>query len=300
MDFVEHDIKYLMETMSAPFRPSEVKTILRQLLLAVGHLHENWIIHRDLKTSNMLFTNHGELKLGDFGLARLFGDPMGKMTQLVVTLWYRAPELLLGSPTYTTAIDMWAIGCIFAELIQKKPLFPGQGELDQLQKIFALLGRPSEAIWPGFDNLPYCKKAFLFSCVVYPANFRGQMNFQAQPYNFLAQHFNNDATTRDLVTPNTIDLLDKLLTYDPSQRITADQALKHPYFTERPLPKDPSMFPSWPSRAELKTKQARIHDSPSAPNKASAAEDDELEDIRDAKERAGFVPSAPEFRLSFQ
>ena len=140
-------------------------SIARQLS-ALSHLHSNWIIHRDLKTSNLLFNNSGELKLGDFGLARVFGSPIGKMTQLVVTLWcdagvrarvragtrvltdphashaaagrggrcrYRAPELLLGATTYTTAIDMWSVGCIFGELFLKAPLLPGTGEIDQVR-----------------------------------------------------------------------------------------------------------------------------------------------------------------------
>ncbi len=79
--------------------------------------------------------NRGQIKVADFGLARKYGDPLGDMTQLVVTLWYRAPELLLGAKEYTTAIDMWSIGCIFAELIQKDPLFPGRGEIDQLSRV---------------------------------------------------------------------------------------------------------------------------------------------------------------------
>lgn len=98
--------------------------------------------------------NRGQIKVADFGLARKFGDPLGEMTQLVVTLWYRAPELLLGAKEYTTAIDMWSIGCIFAELIQKDPLFPGRGEIDQLNRIFNLLGKPNEDMWPGFSRLP--------------------------------------------------------------------------------------------------------------------------------------------------
>jgi cell division cycle 2-like protein len=112
--------------------------------------------------------NRGQIKVADFGLARKYGDPLGDMTQLVVTLWYRAPELLLGAKEYTTAIDMWSIGCIFAELIQKDPLFPGRGEIDQLSRvglpperslhqIFNLLGKPNDDMWPGFSRLPNAK-----------------------------------------------------------------------------------------------------------------------------------------------
>lgn len=101
--------------------------------------------------------NRGQIKLADFGLARTFGDPLGDMTQLVVTLWYRSPELLLGSEDYSTAIDMWSIGCIFGELVLKEPIFPGQGEIDQIGRIFKMLGAPTDAVWPGFSKLPNAK-----------------------------------------------------------------------------------------------------------------------------------------------
>lgn len=138
MEFLEHDLKSLMEVMksrSTTFLQSEVKTVMVQLLSAVRHLHDNWIIHRDLKTSNLLMNNRGMIKVADFGLARRFSEPQVPMTQLVVTLWYRAPELLLGAKEYTTAIDMWSIGCIFAELVNNEPLMQGRNELDQLSKV---------------------------------------------------------------------------------------------------------------------------------------------------------------------
>lgn len=139
MDYVEHDLKSLMETMKAKkqsFFPGEVKCLTQQLLRAVGHLHDNWILHRDLKTSNLLLSHKGILKVGDFGLAREYGSPLKKYTSLVVTLWYRAPELLLCSPEYSTPIDIWSVGCIFAEFLQMNPLFPGKTEVDELNKIF--------------------------------------------------------------------------------------------------------------------------------------------------------------------
>lgn len=135
MDFIEHDLKTLLHTQTTPFLASEVKTLMRQLLSAISLLHRNWIIHRDLKTSNLLMNNRGQIKLADFGLARMYGEPTGEMTPLVVTLWYRAPELLLGAETYDTAIDMWSIGCIFAELITKDPLLPARNETEQIYKV---------------------------------------------------------------------------------------------------------------------------------------------------------------------
>jgi cell division cycle 2-like len=141
MEFVEHDLKTLLSNMRTSFLISEIKTLMHQLLSAVALLHSNWIIHRDLKTSNLLMNNRGMMKLADFGLARMYGDPLDPdgMTSLVVTLWYRAPELLLGAKEYDTAIDMWSVGCVFAELMQKEPLFMGKNEAEQLVKV----SRPS-------------------------------------------------------------------------------------------------------------------------------------------------------------
>lgn len=138
MDFIEHDLKTLQEDMAEPFSPSETKTLLLQLTSAVEYLHSNWIMHRDLKTSNLLMNNRGQVKVADFGMARYFGDPPPKLTQLVVTLWYRAPELLLGAEKYGPEVDLWSIGCILGELLKKEPLFQGKNEVDQLSKVSTL------------------------------------------------------------------------------------------------------------------------------------------------------------------
>lgn len=136
MEFIEHDLKTLLEDMPEPFMPSEVKTLLLQLGSAVEYLHDHWILHRDLKTSNILMNNRGEIKLADFGMARSVGDPAPKdLTQLVVTLWYRSPELLLGTKIYDGAVDLWSLGCIFGELLLKDALLPGKNEVDQLSKV---------------------------------------------------------------------------------------------------------------------------------------------------------------------
>ncbi|KAI1314369.1 hypothetical protein EDD11_002234 [Mortierella claussenii] len=242
MDFIEHDLKELMSGMRAPFLQSEVKTLMLQLLSATELLHENWILHRDLKTSNLLLNNQGEIKVADFGLARRYGEPQGQMTQPVVTLWYRAPELLLGSKHYTTAIDIWSIGCIFAEFVNNEPLLPGRSEAEQLEKIFKLLGMPNDKIWPGYSKLPLTSHV---------------PNF-IQPYNLLRSRL-------PYLTENGLDLMSRMLTYDPKKRITAEEALQHPYFSEAPPPKHPSMFPTWPSKGE---RTARRNASPSAPQAA--------------------------------
>ncbi|KIJ45601.1 hypothetical protein M422DRAFT_59776 [Sphaerobolus stellatus SS14] len=245
MDFIEHDLKSLLTLMPSPFLQSEVKTLLLQLLSAVAHCHKHWILHRDLKTSNLLMNNRGTIKVADFGLARRFGDPVGVggMTQLVVTLWYRAPEILLGATSYSTAVDMWSVGCIFAELLLNEPLFQAKGELELLSMIFKLLGPPHHTNWPDFDKLPLTRTLNLPP--LHPPNWR-----QKFPY----------------VTNAGIDLISRFLTYDPEKRITAEEALRHSYFTESPLPKHPDLFASFPSLAAGE-KRKKPFQSPSAPQR---------------------------------
>lgn len=152
MEFLEHDLKTLQEEMQEPFMPSEIKTLTLQLSSAVEFLHDHWILHRDLKTSNVLMNNRGEIKLADFGMARFIGDPPPKdLTQLVVTLWYRAPELLLGAKEYDGAIDVWSLGCVMGELLTKQPLLQGKNEVDQLTKVSQSSSRHTG--WKGTDTL---------------------------------------------------------------------------------------------------------------------------------------------------
>ncbi|KAF8640862.1 hypothetical protein AX17_000510 [Amanita inopinata Kibby_2008] len=246
MDFIEHDLKTLLTVMPSPFLQSEIKTLMLQLLSAVAHCHANWILHRDLKTSNLLMNNRGTIKVADFGLARRYGDPVGVggMTQLVVTLWYRAPEILLGAKTYSTAVDMWSVGCIFAELLLKEPLFQAKGEMEMLSMIFKLLGPPTNNSWPDYTSLP------LANTIVLPS---------PQPHQFRNKF--------QYMTAAGIDLLMSLLTYDPERRISAEEALQHPYFSEPPLPKHPDLFGSFPSAAAGE-KRRKPFISPSAPARA--------------------------------
>ncbi|KAI0361743.1 Pkinase-domain-containing protein [Trametes cingulata] len=246
MDFIEHDLKTLLSVMPSPFLQSEVKTLMLQLLSAVAHCHERWILHRDLKTSNLLMNNRGTIKVADFGLARRYGDPVGVggLTQLVVTLWYRAPEILLGATTYSTAVDMWSVGCIFAELLLNEPLFQAKGEIEMISMIFKLLGPPTSQTWPDYNSLPLAKTITL------PAPHPPQLR-QRFPY----------------ITNAGLDLMTRLLAYDPEDRISAEEALKHPYFSESPLPKHPDLFGSFPSAAA--GEKRRKPDSPSAPVRAA-------------------------------
>ncbi|CAN6449062.1 unnamed protein product [Victoria cruziana] len=235
MEYMDHDLKGLMESMKQPFSQSEVKCLMLQLLEGIKYLHDNWVLHRDLKTSNLLLNNRGELKICDFGLARQYGSPLRPYTQLVVTLWYRAPELLLGSKLYSTAVDMWSLGCIMAELLAKEPLFCGKNEIDQLDKIFRILGTPNEKIWPGYVKLPGVK-----------------CNFVKQPYNKLREKFPKFTAAsfsgKPALSDAGFDLLNKLLTYDPEKRITAEEALNHDWFSEFPPPKSKEFMPTFPGQ----------------------------------------------------
>ena len=288
MDFVEHDMKSLMETMRKKkqvFLPGEVKCLMVQLLRAIHHLHDNWILHRDLKSSNLLLSHNGILKVGDFGLAREYGSPLKAYTSIVVTLWYRAPELLLGMKQYSTHIDVWSIGCILGELLLMEPLFPGKSETDELNKIFKLLGTPSEKSWTGFNALPNSKVKF----VDYPVS-----------------HLRDKFPER-MLSQTGLELLKDLLTYDPKKRINCEEALSSGYFTEAPLPIDPSMFPTWPAKSEQDAQdKLKKGNSPKAPSgghafkKMQGNDDDEeramrsrgfnlLDNIKNQAPSAGFT-----------
>uniref|UniRef100_A0A7I4Y4L6 cyclin-dependent kinase n=1 Tax=Haemonchus contortus TaxID=6289 RepID=A0A7I4Y4L6_HAECO len=232
MEFVEHDMKNLMDTMhkrGKRFSQGEQKTLMRQLLSGLKHLHDSWILHRDLKTSNLLFSHKGILKIADFGLAREYGDPLRPYTAVVVTLWYRAPELLLGQKLYSTPIDLWSVGCIMGEFVLLKPLFPGNGELDEINKIFTELGTPSDSIWEGYSELPGPK----------------MMKLGNYPYNQLRKKFH-----ASIMNESGFKLLNRFLTYDPKRRITAEEALNDKWFTEDPKPTPPEMFPTFPAKSE--------------------------------------------------
>ncbi|KAK7291564.1 hypothetical protein RIF29_06809 [Crotalaria pallida] len=232
MEYMEHDLKELLKAKKQPFSISEIKSMMKQLLEGVKYIHDNWVIHRDLKTSNVLLSNEGHLKICDFGLSRQYGSPLKPYTPVVVTLWYRAPELLLGAKEYSTAIDMWSVGCIMAELISKEALFAGKTEVEQLDKIVRTLGTPDEKIWPGFSKLPGSKG-----------------KFAKQPFNTLRRKFRATSFIGGLPVLSELgyDLLEKLLTYDPEKRITAEDALLHDWFHEAPLPKSDfkPILPSW-------------------------------------------------------
>nr|XP_013034677.2 cyclin-dependent kinase 3 [Anser cygnoides] len=206
-EYLNQDLKkYIDSSQTGEFPLSLVKNYLFQLLQGVSFCHSHRVIHRDLKPQNLLINEAGAIKLADFGLARAFGVPLRTYTHEVVTLWYRAPEILLGCKYYSTAVDIWSIGCIFAEMVTRKVLFPGDSEIDQLFQIFRTLGTPTEATWPGVTQLPDYKGDF-------PRWRRKEMK-EIVP--------NLDRDGRDLLA--------QLLLYDPSKRISAKAALSHQYF----------------------------------------------------------------------
>jgi cyclin-dependent kinase 7 len=183
---------------------------MQMTLRAVAYCHETWVLHRDLKPNNLLIAPNGALKLADFGLARVFGSPNRKFTHQVFARWYRAPELLLGSKVYGPGVDNWAVGCVFAELMLRKPFFPGSSDIDQLGRIYQGLGTPTESTWPGHKTLP------------------DYMEFSKQAAPDLRQTFPN-------APPDALDLLKKLMAFDPNRRVSAAEALRHEYFTTPPL-----------------------------------------------------------------
>jgi len=156
-EYLDQDLKKMLDETDgdAGLPDLELKLLLRQLLLGVAFCHDRRVLHRDLKPQNLLINkNNMELKLADFGLARAFGIPVRSYTHEVVTLWYRAPDVLMGSRKYSTPVDLWSVGCIFGEMSSGKPLFPGTSDADQLVRIFSVLGNPTEESWLP---LPTCR-----------------------------------------------------------------------------------------------------------------------------------------------
>ncbi|PRQ17035.1 putative protein-serine/threonine kinase CMGC-CDK-PITSLRE family [Rosa chinensis] len=244
MECMEYELKLLTEATKQPFSIGEVKYLMRSLLEGVKYLHDNWVLHRDVKTSNILLNKEGELKICDFGLSRQYGSPLKPYTSLVVTLWYRAPELLLGQKQYSTAIDMWSVGCIMAELLAKEALFQGKTEVDQLDKIFRTLGTPSETDWPGVSKLPGFKAIQV-----------------KQRENLLRKKFSGTCFTGSpMLSASGLDLLTKLLTYDPAKRITVGDALSHDWFKDYPEPRPFKPSPTVHDRyMTLRQRQEREH-----------------------------------------
>lgn len=213
-EYLDQDLKKALEYTSNGFSEKVAKNYLWQLLKAISFCHSRRILHRDLKLQNLLVNKKGDIKLADFGLARTMTIPLRVYTKEVVTLWYRAPEILLGSEIYGPPVDIWSLGCIFYEMLTKKALFAGDSEIDQLFKIFKILGTPTDSQWSNLPDLPYYKTTF--------------PSWPSQDLKSLIKGSEEGA-----------DLLAKMVTYDPSKRLSAQSAMKHSYFDE--LTKRPSL-----------------------------------------------------------
>ena len=202
-EYLDSDLKKFLDTNSGDIDVPTIKHLMFQLLKGIAFCHEHRVLHRDLKPQNLLINKRMELKLADFGLARAFGIPVRGYSHEVVTLWYRAPDVLMGSRQYSTSIDIWSTGCIMAEMANGHPLFPGSSPADQLLKIFKLLGSPSDKTWPKMTELPECKM-----CLEFPV-------FQPARLELLLPKLSVDG----------LDLLGSMLTFQPDKRISAEAAL---------------------------------------------------------------------------
>jgi len=209
-EYLDLDLKKHMD--SSPHISNDrmvIKGYVYQMCAGIAFCHSHRVLHRDLKPQNLLIdTTNNVLKLADFGLARAFGIPVRAYTHEVVTLWYRSPEILLGIRHYSTPVDVWSIGCIMAEMINHAPLFPGDSEIDELFKIFKMLGTPCKTLWPEAMQLPDYQEGF--------------PKWKPKPWEALCPALDADG----------VDLLSQLLQYSPEKRITAKAALAHPWFDD--------------------------------------------------------------------
>jgi serine/threonine-protein kinase BUR1 len=257
--YMDHDLSGLLENPDVTFSIAQIKCYMKQLLEGCAYLHENKILHRDMKAANLLINNRGILQIADFGLARPYDDEPPKpgqgggvatreYTTLVVTRWYRPPELLLQLRKYTTAIDMWGVGCVFGEMFKHKPILTGDSDLNQAELIFGLLGSPNEENMPGWRELPGAEAI---------------MEFEPTTPSI-------DRQFRDLA-PDALSLLKDLLKLDWRRRINAIDALKHPYFHQSPYPARPEDLPSFEDSHELDRRKFRDQKSKRPPAPAGGS-----------------------------
>ncbi|XP_015232232.1 cyclin-dependent kinase 17-like [Cyprinodon tularosa] len=223
-EYLDKDLKQYMDDCGNILSMQNVKIFLFQILRGLAYCHRRKVLHRDLKPQNLLINDRGELKLADFGLARAKSVPTKTYSNEVVTLWYRPPDVLLGSSEYSTQIDMWGVGCIFYEMAAGRPLFPGSTVEDELHLIFRLLGTPTEDSWPGISSIDEFR-SHKFS------------KYKQQPLINHAPRLDNDG----------IELLTSFLKYESKKRIAADEAMRQPYFRTlgprvHTLPENMSIF----------------------------------------------------------
>ncbi|XP_026480878.1 LOW QUALITY PROTEIN: cyclin-dependent kinase 14-like [Ctenocephalides felis] len=226
-EYVNTDLSQYMERHPGGLEPRNVRLFLFQLLRGLSYCHRRRVLHRDVKPQNLLISERGELKLADFGLARAKSVPSHTYSHEVVTLWYRPPDVLLGSTEYGCSLDMWGVGCIYVEMVTGLPTFPGVRDTqDQLLKIFKILGTPTEQTWPGVSRLPSYK----------PRKF---ISFRSRRLGLSFPRLHD--------SPDGESVAESLLQLNPDDRIGADECLKHRYFSSLPpklheLPDEASIF----------------------------------------------------------
>ncbi|XP_035702602.1 cyclin-dependent kinase 14 isoform X2 [Folsomia candida] len=226
-EYLHTDLSQYLERHPGGLNPRNVKLFLFQLLRGLAYCHRRRILHRDVKPQNLLLSQGGELKLADFGLARAKSVPSHTYSHEVVTLWYRPPDVLLGSTDYSTSLDTWGVGCIFVEMLTGGPVFPGVRDVsDQLDKIFRVLGTPTEKSWEGVTQL---------------ANYHREVKRLYKPQKL------GLAFPRLYDVSSAENLAAAFLQLDPTTRLEADEALRHTYFSDLPpkvleLPHEISIF----------------------------------------------------------
>ncbi|XP_038983444.1 protein IMPAIRED IN BABA-INDUCED STERILITY 1-like isoform X1 [Phoenix dactylifera] len=230
-EYMDHDLSGLCSSPEVKLSEPQIKCYMHQLLSGLEHCHSRGVIHRDIKCANLLVSNEGILKMADFGLAN-FCRPGHKqpLTSRVVTLWYRPPELLLGSTDYEVTVDLWSVGCVFAELFLGKPILQGKTEVEQLHKIFKLCGSPSDEYW---------KKSKLPHATIFKPH---------HPYESCLQEACKG------LPASVVHLLEVFLSVEPYKRGTASTALASEYFTTMPYACEPSSLPKYPPTKEIDAK----------------------------------------------
>ncbi|KAL1566444.1 Cyclin-dependent kinase D-1 [Salvia divinorum] len=224
-EFMETDLEAVIRDRNIVLSPADIKSYIQMTLKGLSICHKKWVLHRDMKPNNLLIGPAGQLKLADFGLARLFGSPDRRFTHQVFARWYRAPELLFGAKQYGPGVDVWAAACIFAELLLRRPFLQGNSDIDQLGKIFAAFGTPKASQWSDMVYLP------------------DYVEYQHVPGQTLRTLF-------PMASDDCLDLLGKMFMYDPKARISAHQALEHRYFSSIPPPTEPALLPRPPPKKE--------------------------------------------------
>ncbi|XP_039058192.1 probable serine/threonine-protein kinase At1g09600 [Hibiscus syriacus] len=272
-EYMEHDLAGLLAAPEVKFTETQIKCYMQRLLRGLNHCHSHGVLHRDIKGSNLLIDCNGNLKIGDFGLATFFHPNQKQpLTSRVVTLWYRPPELLLGSTNYGVAVDLWSSGCILAELFAGKPIMPGRTEVEQLHKIFKLCGSPSEEYW---------KRSKLAHATIFKPQ---------RPYKRSVPETFKDLPVSALV------LLEVLLAIEPECRGTAASALQSEFFTTQPLPCDPSSLPKYPPSQEFGVK---LREEESRRQRAAGGKVHAHDTVRRVSRESIAVP-APDFNAELQ